>query len=107
MLSAKGRKEESGVDTIVTLGLSFFCRSVKVAVGVGMSEFAGVVLVTHLDKINVETNRETAITVCLAIEDAMAFHAETATSGPTLDYPEFSPYNIPIRFLYGFSWTSV
>jgi hypothetical protein len=83
VLAAKGRNEESGVGTKVTFGLNFFCRSVNVAVGIGMGEFAGVVLVMHPDKINVRINRKTAITICLAIKDAMAFHAETATSGPT------------------------
>jgi hypothetical protein len=62
---------------IVILGLSFFCKSVNVAVGMDMGEVAGVVLVTHPDKSNVTTNRETTITIRLAIKNAMAFHAET------------------------------
>jgi len=84
MLSAKGRNEESGVATKVTLGLNFFWRSVNVAVGVDEGEFAGIGLVTHPDKINVKTNMETTITIRLAIKDGMAFQAETVTGGPTL-----------------------
>jgi hypothetical protein len=84
VLSTKAGKEESGVDRIVTLKLNFLCRSVNVAVGVGIGELAGVVLVTHPDKSNVTTNRETAITIRLAIKDAMAFHAETVRAAQRL-----------------------